>query len=64
MWWGFLVPRLYFMGLFFFLLGLVRPTAGKPDEQGDLYVTVDVQLPKELTPQQREHFEALKNLQT
>ena len=26
---------------------------------GDLYATVDVQLPKELTPEQRTHFEAL-----
>ena len=29
---------------------------------GDLYATVDVQLPRELTPEQRAHFEALQKL--
>ena len=38
------------------------PAAGKPDETGDLYATVDVQLPRELTPEQRTHFEALQRL--
>jgi curved DNA-binding protein len=37
---------------------------GKSGEQGDLYATVDVQLPKELTPQQRELFAALQKLET
>jgi len=35
--------------------------AGKA-ERGDLYATVDVQLPKTLTPEQKAHFEALKIL--
>ena len=29
---------------------------------GDLYATVDIQLPKTLTPEQRTHFEALRNM--
>jgi DnaJ-class molecular chaperone len=38
--------------------------AGKPagGERGDLYATVEVQLPRSLTPEQRKHFEALKDL--
>ncbi len=36
------------------------PAVGKPDEPGDLYATVDVELPRELTPEQRAHFEALQ----
>jgi curved DNA-binding protein len=35
-------------------------TSGK--EGGDLYATVEVQLPKTLTPEQRKHFEALAAL--
>ena len=35
------------------------PHVGKPDERGDLYATVDVQLPRSLTQEQREHYEAL-----
>ena len=38
------------------------PIVGKPDQTGDLYATVDVQLPKTLTPEQRSHFEALQTL--
>ena len=45
------------------LKGHGMPTAGKPDQTGDLYATVDVQLPKSLTPAQREHFEALQRLE-
>jgi curved DNA-binding protein len=37
--------------------------SGKSGEHGDLYATVDVQLPKELTPEQRKHFEELKKLE-
>jgi DnaJ-class molecular chaperone len=39
------------------------PTVNHPDQTGDLYATVDVQLPRELTPEQRAHFEALKKLE-
>ena len=48
-------------GQVFRLKGHGMPAVGKPDERGDLYATVDVQLPKQLTPEQREHFEELRS---
>jgi hypothetical protein len=33
--------------------------SGRPGEKSDLYATVEVQLPRQLTPEQRAHFEAL-----
>jgi DnaJ-class molecular chaperone len=43
--------------------GMPAPGRGKDKkEPGDLYATVDVQLPKTLTPEQRSHFEALQKL--
>ena len=36
---------------------------GKPDERGDLYATVEIQLPRSLTKEQREHYEALAKLE-
>ncbi len=50
-------------GQVFRLKGHGMPAPGKPSETGDLYATVDVQLPKQLTPEEREHFEALKKLE-
>ena len=50
-------------GQVFRLKGHGMPATGKNGEPGDLYATVDVQLPRELTPQQREHFEALQRLE-
>jgi DnaJ-class molecular chaperone len=47
----------------FRLKGHGMPVTGKQDEHGDLYATVDVQMPKELTPEQRKHFEALQKLE-
>jgi curved DNA-binding protein len=49
-------------GQVFRLKGHGMPVSGKKDEHGDLYATVDVQLPKELTPEERAHFEALRTL--
>jgi DnaJ-class molecular chaperone len=46
------------------LKGHGMPVAGKPAEHGDLYATVNVLLPKDLTPEQRAHFEALQKLET
>ena len=45
------------------LKGHGMPVTGKPEEQGDLYATVDVQLPRALTPEQRTHFESLQKLE-
>jgi len=39
------------------------PQAGRPENTGDLYVTADVQLPRELTADQRKHFEELRKLE-
>ncbi len=39
------------------------PAVGKPDERGDLYATVEVQLPRSLTKDQRTHYEALAKLE-
>jgi DnaJ-class molecular chaperone len=47
----------------FRLRGHGMPAIGKPNEHGDLYATVDIELPKELTPEQRQHFEALQKLE-
>jgi DnaJ-class molecular chaperone len=51
-------------GQVFRLKGHGMPTVGKPDEVGDLYATVDVELPRELTSEQRGHFEELKKLES
>jgi DnaJ-class molecular chaperone len=39
------------------------PAVGKPDERGDLYATVEIQLPRSLSKQQREQYEALAKLE-
>jgi curved DNA-binding protein len=44
------------------LKGHGMPARGGSEERGDLYVKVSVQTPKSLTPQQREHYEALAKL--
>lgn len=48
----------------FRLKGHGMPAVGKPDQTGDLYATVDVQLPKTLTDDTRTHFEAIRELET
>jgi curved DNA-binding protein len=45
------------------LKGHGMPLTGKPGEFGDLYATVNVQLPRQLTPEQRAHYEALQKLE-
>jgi curved DNA-binding protein len=45
------------------LKGHGMPVPGRSDERGDLYATVDVQIPRELNPEQRQHFEALARLE-
>jgi DnaJ-class molecular chaperone len=39
------------------------PVTGKKDEHGDLYATIEVQLPRALTAEQRKHFEELQKLE-
>jgi DnaJ-class molecular chaperone len=39
------------------------PTVSDPADRGDLYARAEVQLPTELSPAEREHYEALAKLQ-
>jgi curved DNA-binding protein len=57
------VPATTQNGQVFRLKGHGMPITGKSGEHGDLYATVDVELPKTLSPEQRTHFEALKKLE-
>jgi curved DNA-binding protein len=56
------VPELSGSGRVFRLRGHGMPRAGKPDERGDMFVTAEIALPSELSPEQREHYEALRKL--
>jgi curved DNA-binding protein len=44
------------------LRGHGRPVLGKAGERGDLLVTLEIQVPTELTPEERAHYEALAAL--
>ena len=57
------VPELTAPGRVFRLRSHGMPTVGKSDERGDLYATLDVQIPATLTEEQRRHWEALKALE-
>jgi DnaJ-class molecular chaperone len=46
----------------FRLKGYGMPAVGKADEKGDLYARIAVQLPTQLSPEEREHYEALARL--
>jgi DnaJ-class molecular chaperone len=50
-------------GQVFRLKGHGMPATGKAGPVGDLYAAVDVELPKELTAEQRKHFEGLRALE-
>ncbi|HVB38283.1 MAG TPA: DnaJ C-terminal domain-containing protein [Vicinamibacterales bacterium] len=50
-------------GQVFRLKGHGMPAVGKPDHRGDLYATVQVQLPRQLTPEQQTLFEQLARLE-
>ncbi len=56
------VPELTRSGRVFRLRGHGMPRVGKPEERGDLFATVDIAVPTELTPEARRHYEALKAL--
>jgi curved DNA-binding protein len=45
------------------LKGHGMPAVGRPDDRGDLYATVDVRLPRSLSPEEARHYEALKRLE-
>jgi DnaJ-class molecular chaperone len=46
----------------FRLRGHGFPAIGKPEERGDLYATVDVEIPKSLTDEERKLFETLAEI--
>ena len=54
------IPPLTQNGQVFRLKGYGMPAVGKPDDKGDLYARVEVQLPTQLSRRaKREHYEAL-----
>jgi curved DNA-binding protein len=57
------IPETTQTGQVFRLKGHGMPAVGKPDEKGDLYATIDVQLPRSLTREQRQHYDALAKLE-
>jgi curved DNA-binding protein len=56
------IPPLTQNGQVFRLKGFGMPAVGKADDKGDLYGRVDVQLPTQLSPEERAHYEALVKL--
>ncbi len=48
----------------FRLRGHGLPSVGKPDDKGDLYANVDVDIPKELSAEERKHWEALREVRS
>jgi curved DNA-binding protein len=57
------IPETTQSGQVFRLKGHGMPSVGKPDDRGDLYATVEVQLPRSLTKEQRQYYEALAKLE-
>jgi curved DNA-binding protein len=57
------IPPLTPNGQVFRLKGYGMPAVNKPDEKGDLYARVEVQLPTQLSAAEQEHWEALAKLQ-
>jgi DnaJ-class molecular chaperone len=57
------IPPLTQNGQVFRLKGYGMPTVNKPDDKGDLYARVEVQLPTQLSAAEREQWEALAKLQ-
>ena len=57
------IPETTQSGQVFRLKGHGMPHVGKPDERGDLYATVEVQLPRALSKDQRQYYEALAKLE-
>jgi DnaJ-class molecular chaperone len=56
------IPPLTQNGQVFRLKGYGMPKVGQPQEKGDLYARIEAQLPTEVSPTEREHYEALAKL--
>jgi DnaJ-class molecular chaperone len=50
-------------GQIFRLKGHGMPAVGRPDERGELYATAEVQVPRTLSREQRQHYEELAKLE-
>jgi DnaJ-class molecular chaperone len=57
------VPPLTQNGQVFRLKGHGMPVTNKPAETGDMYATVEALLPRQMTTEERQHFEALRALE-
>ena len=58
------IPELTQNGQVFRLKGHGMPAIGKPEDRGDLYASVEIQLPRSLSNDQRQHYEALAKLES
>ena len=58
------IPETTQNGQVFRLKGHGMPVLGKGAERGDLYASVEIQLPRALTREQRPHWEALQKLES
>jgi curved DNA-binding protein len=56
------IPELTPSGRVFRLKGHGMPAPREPETRGDLFVTVDLQIPTTLSPDVREHYEALNKI--
>ena len=56
------IPPLTQNGQVFRLKGYGMPKVGQPQEKGDLYARVEAQLPTAVSPDERQHYEALAKL--
>jgi len=56
------IPTMTQNGQVFRLKGFGMPAVGKTNEKGDLYARVDVQMPTQLSSEERAHYEALAKL--
>ena len=57
------IPETTQTGQIFRLKGHGMPLLGKGSERGDLYAMVEIQLPRALTREQRQHWEALQKFE-
>jgi len=57
------IPPLTQGGQVFRLKGYGMPKVSDPSDRGDLYARAEIHLPTELSPAEREHYEALARLQ-
>jgi DnaJ-class molecular chaperone len=57
------IPPLTQGGQLFRLKGYGMPKVSDPSDRGDMYARAEVHLPTELSPAEREHYEALARLQ-